>query len=115
MKKLMYSPDALDKMKSIKADVADKYGIERANTVISNMKKAFHRLQQFEYSGIAVERAMGIPCDYYMLFVVHNYVFYRIDRDVIRIIDIYHEREDFVWRLFGIKTTSDETEEYWGE
>ena len=33
----------------------------------------------------------------------------------IRIINIYHEREDFMWLLFGIDTTPQETIDYWGK
>ena len=27
----------------------------------------------------------------------------------------YNEKEDFMWKLFGIKTISDEIEDYWNE
>lgn len=62
-----------------------------------------------------IENLIGIPCDYRMLYVQHNYAFYRIENSVIRIIDIFSEREDFMWKLFGIKTTTQETEDYWRE
>lgn len=35
--------------------------------------------------------------------------------DSIYIVDIFHEREDFMWKLFGIRTTSQKTEDYWNE
>lgn len=44
-----------------------------------------------------------------------NYVFYRIEPDCLYVVNIYDEREDFMVDLFGIKTTSRETEDYWGE
>ncbi len=115
MKKLRYSPEAAEKLKSIKYEVEDTYGKEIARRVVGNMTKAFRRLQHFEKSGVSVERAIGIPCDYYMVYMEHNYGFYRITEDTVWIIDIFHEREDFMWRLFGVKTTSQETEDYWRE
>ncbi|MCM1528239.1 MAG: hypothetical protein NC091_13470, partial [Bacteroides sp.] len=63
--------------------------------------------------GVSVESVLGIPCDYRMLYVRHNYVFYQIETDTIKITDIYNEREDFMWKLFGIKTTTEEAENYW--
>ena len=45
----------------------------------------------------------------------HNYVFYQIQADVIKIMDIYNEKEDFMWKLFGIKATAEEVENYWEE
>ena len=34
---------------------------------------------------------------------------------VIRIINLYHEKEDFMWQLFGIDTTPQDTIDYWDE
>ena len=79
------------------------------------MTKAFRDLQQFESKGSSVENLIGIPCDYRMLYVQHNYAFYWIEGDVVRVTDIYNEREDFMWKLFGIQTTTQESEGYWGE
>lgn len=29
--------------------------------------------------------------------------------------DIYNEREDFMWKMFGIKLRTQESVDYWGE
>ena len=79
------------------------------------MMKSFRDLLYFENKGVSVENVLGISCDYRMLYIRHNYVFYQIKADVINIIDIYHEKEDFMWKLFGIKTITEETEDYWKE
>ena len=115
MKKLQYSPDAIEKLHEIKQDVSAKYGPEKAEAVIGEMTKEFRDLQQFENKGSSVENLIGIPCDYRMLYVQHNYAFYRIEENAVRITDIFHEREDFMWKLFGITTTTQETENYWEE
>lgn len=115
MKKLQYSPDAVEKLREIKQDVSARYGHKKAEAVIQKMTKEFRSLQQFENKGSSVENLIGIPCDYRMLYVQHNYAFYRIEENTVRITDIFHEREDFMWRLFGIKTTAQETEDYWEE
>lgn len=115
MKKLKYSPDALEKLQEIKRDITTKFGAEAANTIIKKMTRSFRDLQQFEYKGPAVESVLGIPCDYRFLYVQHNYAFYRVEDDVVWIVDIYNEKEDFMWKLFGIRTTTQETEDYWGE
>ena len=49
------------------------------------------------------------------LHVEHNYIFYKINDNVIEIVDIYNEREDFMWKLFGIKLRTEESKDYWGE
>lgn len=115
MKQLQYSPDALEKLHEIKPDIADRYGAEKAKAVMLEMTKLFRDLQRFATKGSAVEDLIGIPCDYRMLYVQHNYAFYRIEENLVRITDIFNEREDFMWKLFGIKTTTQETEDYWRE
>ena len=115
MKKLLYSPDAIEKSHKIKQDISARYGSEKADAVIREMTKEFRTLQQFENKGPSVENLIGIPCDYRMLYVQHNYAFYRIEENAVRITDVFHEREDFMRKLFGVKTTTQETEDYWGE
>lgn len=113
MKKLQYSPDAIEKMHEIKRNIDARYGEKRAKAVIHEMTKSFRDLQQFENKGPSVEKLIGIPCHYKMLYVQHNYVFYRIEDTVVRITDIYNEWEDFMWQLFSIRTTTQETDDYW--
>lgn len=115
MKRLKYSPDAAVKLRNIKRDVTINFGADVAKRVVSNMTRALRRLQQFERAGRSVEKTTGVPCDYLMIYVEHYYVFYRITEENIYIVDIFHEREDFMWKIFGIRTTSQETEDYWDE
>ena len=61
-----------------------------------------------------------LDCDYYMLFIEHNYFIYRILEDMIMILmimilEIFNEKEDFMYQLFGIVTTSQDTLDHWGE
>lgn len=56
-----------------------------------------------------------IASDYRYIFVPKNYVFYRIEERYIRIINIYHEKEDFMLQLFGVDTTPQDTINYWDE
>ena len=115
MKKLIYSPDAVEKLQEIKRDIALKYGTEKANAIIKKMPTSFRDLQQFLFKGPSVESALGIASAYRYLYVQHHYAFYRVEGDTVRIIDIFHEKEDFMWKLFGIKTTTQETEDDWNE
>lgn len=57
----------------------------------------------------------GLNCDYFMLFMEHNYFIYRITDEMIMILEIFNEKEDFMRQMFGIVTTSQETIDYWGE
>ena len=115
MKKILYSPDAVEKLQEIKQDIRIKYGKQKANKIIKNLLKAIGGLRIYENKGPSVEDLTGVICDYRIIFTEHNYVFYKIDKSEFLIVDMYNEKEDFMWKLFGIKTRTKETEDYWNE
>lgn len=104
MKKIRYTPDAADKLRDINRIVAAQYGKEKAISVIESITGAIRGLVDNEQKGPSVERMFGIDSDYRYIYVSKNYVFYNIESDCIRIINIYNEKEDFMWLLFGIDT-----------
>lgn len=115
MKKIKYTPDAADKLRAISRTISLQYGNEMAREVVGSITDAVNGLLINEQKGPSVENMFGIPSDYRYIFISRNYVFYRIERDSIRIINIYNEKEDFMWLLFGIDTIPQETLDYWKE
>lgn len=113
MKKIKYSPDAADKIREINQGISEQYGTENAKKIVKGIIDAINDLSIFEMKGPALSDLFGIDTDYRYLYVKKNYIFYRIDDECIRIINIYNEKEDFIWKLFGIETTSQETIDYW--
>lgn len=77
------------------------------------MTNAVNNLKDFENMGASVKDVFGIECDYRYLFISHNYFFYRVTDDRIFIVEMFHEKEDFMSQLFGVTTTSQETMDYW--
>ncbi len=104
MKKVEYSQIAIRKLKDLKIRLAEEYGVEISTKIIKQITSAIKNLSLFEKRGINVSSMFEIKCDYFYLYVKHNYIFYRIDRDKIYIVDIFHEKEDFIYKLFGVKT-----------
>ncbi|MCD8301126.1 MAG: type II toxin-antitoxin system RelE/ParE family toxin [Clostridiales bacterium] len=115
MKKLKYSPAARAKLHAIRHDINVKFGRTTAQKVILRMTASIRRLQTFENSGESVRNIIDIPCDYRVMFTEHNYIFYRLTGDTVYIVDIYNEREDFMWKLFGIDNSDPDSEDYWRE
>ena len=68
-----------------------------------------------EKKGIAVSAMYTIECDYRYLYVSHNYVFYRIESEKIIIAEMFDEGKDFMHKLFGISTRTQESIDYWGD
>ena len=115
MKKIKYTPDAAEKLREINRSISLQYGRKKAKDIVGNITATIRGLAENENMGPSVEMIFGLDSDYRYLYISKNYVFYSVENDSIRIINIYNEKEDFMWLLFGVDTTSQETMDYWGE
>ena len=115
MKKIKYTPDAADKLRALKLAISQEYGSDSAKKIVKRITDAIRGLCDYEEKGSEVSKMFDVVSDYRYIFVSGNYVFYRIEDKCIRIINLYHEKEDFMWHLFGVDTTPQETIDYWNE
>lgn len=107
LKKVEYSQIAIRKLKELKARLLDEYGTEISTKTIKQITTAIRNLAIFERRGISISTMYELKSNYFYLYVRHYYIFYRIEQDKIYIIDIFHEKEDFMYKLFGMRTVSD--------
>lgn len=113
---LEYSQIVRRKLKKLRNELMQKYGENNSQKIMSNIVKGIKRLETFPQSGTRISSQYGVECDYSYIFVEQNYFFYRIkDKNTILILEMFHEKEDFMRNLFGIVTTSQETIDYWKE
>lgn len=115
MKQVIYSPDAIEKIQQIGLYVAASHGQERATAVKKKITSRIRSLEKSERQGVPVTGPYGLMTEYRRLYVAPNNIFYRIEGDIIRIIDIYHEKEDFAYKLFGIRSVDENSEAYWDD
>ena len=115
MKKIKYTPDAAEKLRALKLAISSEYGGDKAKKIIKSITDAIRGICDYEEKGPEVSKMFDVVSDYRYIFVSRNYVFYRIEDKYIRIINLYHEKEDFMWQLFGIDTTPQDTIDYWDE
>ena len=114
-RKIAYSEIALSKHKAIKKEIKDRYGKERADKFSEHISKSIAKLKNFPELGVSLRDKYELDCDYYMLFIEHNYFVYRIFDEMILVLEIFNEKEDFMFQLFGVVTTSQDTLDYWDE
>ena len=114
-KKIVYSEIALSKRKAIKKNIKDNYGKERADKFSADITRKLAELKRFPDIGVSMREKYNLDCDYYMIFIEHNYFIFRIMDEMILILEIFNENEDFMRQMFGIVTTSKDTYDYWGE
>lgn len=105
--RIKYSPDASGKLKQMRKYVGQKK--------ISKIIKSIRGLLIAPYKCPAVESMLGISNPYYFLHVEQYYIFYRVENNIVFVTDIYNENEDFMWKMFGIKLRTQESQDYWGE
>lgn len=107
--KIQYSPEAVDRLKEIKR-------ILGINTY-KNIRDSISGLSTVPQKGALVEKYIEIPNPYRFLHVSQHYIFYRIDENasVVKITDIFNEREDFLRTMFGISLRTQESIDYWKE
>ena len=115
MKKIEYSQIVRKKLNQLKADLVQDFGAEVSRKSVKKITDTVRGLEKFEKKGIAVSAMYNIECDYRYLYVSHNYVFYRIESEKIIIVEMFDERKDFMYKLFGISTRTQESLDYWGD
>ncbi len=115
MNRIDLSPEALEDLQRLEEYLENEYGKDSAETIVGKVMDSIGNLLQFPDSGVSVFEKYNIICDYLYIVASHNYVFYRKERDVIRVIRVLNEKQDFMYILFGIKSTLQETEDYWKE
>ena len=115
MKKIKYTPDAADKLRELKKSITQQYGSDKAKEIIKVITDAVRGLGDNEKKGPEVSQMFDIGTDYRYLYVSKNYILYRIEDEYIKIVNLYHERADFMWQLFGVDTTPRDTVDYWKE
>jgi len=115
LKKIKYTPDAADKLRELKKYISSEYGADTARKIVKNITDTIRGLSEYEEKGPEVSKIFGVSTDYRYIVISRNYIFYRIEDQYIKIINIYNEKEDFMWHLFGIDTTPQETIDYWNE
>ena len=115
MKKVEYSALAKRKLHILKDQLTFEYGDKKASDIIRSMLDAVDRLAVFEQSGTNISKWYDMDTDYWYFFSNHNYFVYRIEPGKIIVVQIFHEREDFMKTLFGISGRTQESIDYWGE
>ena len=115
MKKLEYSQVVRRKLKALRVRLTDEFGSETAEKALRRITDAARGLEDFAEKGVTVSSMYDIDCDYRYLYVGHNYLFYRIEESRIIIVEMFDDRENFMYKLFGIRSISQESLEYWDD
>ncbi len=115
MARLEYSPLVREKMKELKKLLIDHYDEATAKKILSGMTSDADRLMDNPRIGTNIATMYDVDTEYWYLFTHQHYFIYRIAPKKVIIVQMFHEREDFMMKLFGISGRTPESIDYWGE
>ena len=102
-------------MKALKNYLSDSFGDDVAKKGIKSITDSAKKLGEYPEIGISLAETFDIDTDYRYLYINHNYLFYYVEADRVIVAEMFDEREDFMYKLFGINSESEESIDYWGE
>ena len=113
--KVEYSQIVRRKMKALKKYLTEHFDPDTAVRGLEQITAAVRRLEDYPEEGTALSDMFGIDTDFRCLYVNHNYMFYYIQDNKVIVAEMFDEREDFMYKLFGISSESEESKKYWNE
>ena len=100
---IYYTPESLADLQNVKKSVIETFfNEELAVDVLKAIIGIIRNLEVFPYMGMELRLSSGAATGYRYLFCKHNYVFYRVEKDLVRIVRVLHEGQDYMRVLFGI-------------
>jgi plasmid stabilization system protein ParE len=103
------------KLKKLKQDLVERFGEETALGTVSLIMREIHLLADHEELGIDISGLYDVDTPYRYLFSNHNYFIYRLEDEAVVIVNMFHEKEDYMQKLFGCSGRTQESIDYWGE
>lgn len=114
MKQIIYSDGVITKLQTLKDELNIKYGKNISINILNKILRRLDNLGQFN-SGESTKNRFGIDSEYMVIYSYHNFFFYLEQEKQIVILEMFNEREDFIYVLFGMTMRSQESIDYWGE
>ncbi len=115
MVKLEYSPIVREKMKGLKKWLIDHFDEATAKKVLTGITSETDHLIDNPMIGTNIAEMYELDTEYWYIFTHQHYLIYRIAPNKVVVVQMFHEREDFMMKLFGISGRTQESIDYWGE
>ncbi len=113
MKKVEYSQIVRYKLHKLKIQLTQNFGEKVSKIIIDKILRTVESLETFEEMGLLLSSIYDIECEYRILHVRRNYIIYRVELEKIIIVEMFDEREDFMYKLFGVRTLIQDEDVNW--
>ena len=112
--KLEYTQIVKEKLLKLKKWLTQHHDVDTAKKVLAGILLDADILKEHEKSGTNIAETYGVDTKYWYLFTHQHYLIYRIEPGKVIVVQMFHEREDFMMKLFGVSGRTQESIEYWG-
>lgn len=100
MYEIRFSALAKEDITRIRIYLEEEFGSEVANIQLRELLQSIKGFEKFPLIGRPLMNVIDIPTDYMYFVVGKNYVFYRLEKQVVKIIRILDTRQDYIDILF---------------
>lgn len=101
MYEVRFSPLAKQDLVKIKGYLEEAFDNEIASEKMRQLLGSIRKFETFPLLGRPLMNVIDIPTDYMYFVVDKNYVFYRLEKETVKIIRIIDTRQDYINVLFG--------------
>ncbi|MCA0386147.1 MAG: type II toxin-antitoxin system RelE/ParE family toxin [Firmicutes bacterium] len=101
MYEVQFSPLAKQDLIKIIGYLEEAFDNEIASEKIRQLLNSIRKFETFPLLGRPLMNVIDIPTDYMYFVVDKNYVFYRLEKETVKIIRIIDTRQDYIDVLFG--------------
>ena len=114
MKRVIYSNIVINKLQILSEYLTNAFGEKTEKRVLADILKQLDNLG-FVSFGTSIKEQYGVDCDYYYIYIDKNYFIFVSDEEKVQIIEMFNEKEDFIYVMFGLSMRSQKSVDYWGE
>lgn len=100
MRKIIFTPKAIRKISQIDSFISSEFGLEKAKNYKRTLKNRIKSLKSYPFQGESIHDLHGYDTKLRRLYVPPNNVIYQVEDDNILIYDIFHDKEDYITKLF---------------
>ena len=101
MYEVQFSPLAKQDLIKIIGYLEEAFDNEIASEKIRQLLNSIRKFETFPLLGRPLMNVIDIPTDYMYFVVDKHYVFYRLEKETVKIIRIIDTRQDYIDVLFG--------------
>ncbi len=91
MNDLDYSDLVKRKMKKLKKWLTERYDLDTAKRILSEMLTDADRLKEYEESGTNIAETYGIETNYWYLFSHQHYLIYRFEPGKVTVVQMFSQ------------------------